>query len=716
MRCVKMLSVLMLLCLFCLFLPVSIAADGVIVAPVDEAIEEIGTIDLEQSSGEDGDSLLSRSESKKPTDTGLSSAMTSNVNGFVIEDGVLVEYTGLDNEVVVPLGVRRIGEFVFSCDKNLVSVVIPSSVTSIGWRAFSECENLSSITFPDSVTEIESGAFYDCDSIVQIRLPNKLSKISYELFYSCDSLESIVIPDSVSNVEDGAFCSCDSLKNVVIREGVTSIGESFNYCYSLESISVPANVTQIDRTAFNGSDNFIIKGVNGSYAERYAQAMGIPFNAPIVYFEETEMEGYGEDRRIILHVGSARTLNTRQAPADLATTLAWKSSDDSIATVDQNGTVTAVAPGMVNITVNTVDGKGKAAQIAIEVPDLSSIQLSCYDCYDDISVELGELMWIVAEVYTPYSSWMDSEYPVSWSTSDSSVAVIDSYSQTETDRAEAYIKSVGLGKATVTASVGDGGSASVVIQVVRPAPTGISIDQTDPIELHPGDTFALSATVTPESAAQDVEWYSWTNEVATVDANGVVTAVKEGYTTIHASVYNGLYEDSISVEVTPRKPDAVKLNQKGTVTLELGKTLRLKATVTPSDAETTLTWISTKPKIAMVSENGTVTPVKAGTAKITVSTDNGKKASVKVKVVAPPPKRIRITNGKTVNLKAGKKLALKTELKPSYAKTTLTWTSSNKKVATVSAKGVVTAKKVGTATITVKTANGKKASIKIKVK
>ena len=88
---------------------------------------------------------------------------------------------------------------------------------------------------------------------------------------------------------------------------------------------------------------------------------------------------------------------------------------------------------------------------------------------------------------------------------------------------------------------------------------------------------------------------------------------------------------------------------------------------------------------------------------------NGVQESVK-------PTKVTITKGESDTIRVGQKLTLKTKLTPATATTTLTWKSSNTKVATVSSKGVVTAKKVGKTKITVKTKNGKKASIKITVR
>ena len=114
-----------------------------------------------------------------------------------------------------------------------------------------------------------------------------------------------------------------------------------------------------------------------------------------------------------------------------------------------------------------------------------------------------------------------------------------------------------------------------------------------------------------------------------------------------------------------------------------------------------------------MSGNGLVTPKQVGKTVITVTTANGLSAKIAVQVV--DASSIKIKEGRQRKLTIYKKLALHVKASPSKVKPRLTWTSSNKKVATVSKKGVVKAVGLGTATITATTANGKSAKIVIKV-
>ena len=147
------------------------------------------------------------------------------------------------------------------------------------------------------------------------------------------------------------------------------------------------------------------------------------------------------------------------------------------------------------------------------------------------------------------------------------------------------------------------------------------------------------------------------------------------------------------------------------------KKMKLTVQWVPKNAASQkLTFKSSRPSIVKVTANGTV---KAGKAVITITTANGLSKKVRIQVMKKPVKKLTVKAGKR-NLKKGKKLKLKVKAKPGkkLASTQYCWKSSNKKIAAVSAKGVVKTKKKGTVKITVYATDGsgKKKSVKIKVK
>jgi uncharacterized protein YjdB len=163
----------------------------------------------------------------------------------------------------------------------------------------------------------------------------------------------------------------------------------------------------------------------------------------------------------------------------------------------------------------------------------------------------------------------------------------------------------------------------------------------------------------------------------------------------------------------PAEAASVKLDKKS-LTLGLKESVTLKVSVSPENAQNKkVTFKSSNSKVVKVSAAGKLTAKKTGSAKITVTTANGKTAYCKVKV-RKAPKFIKL-NTKKKTLRAGKTFSLKVK-RSAGSSGKVTFTSNNKKVASVSSTGKIRALRKGRATITAKTYNGKKATIKITVK
>ncbi len=170
--------------------------------------------------------------------------------------------------------------------------------------------------------------------------------------------------------------------------------------------------------------------------------------------------------------------------------------------------------------------------------------------------------------------------------------------------------------------------------------------------------------------------------------------------------------DDMTVAVT-----GISLN-KTAVSLSVGGTVALTATITPSNATNkTVIWSSSNTSVATVSSSGVVTAKAAGAATITARTNNGKTATCTVTVSNPTVEVTGISLNRTsASLTVGGTVTLTATVTPSNATNkTVTWSSSNTSVATVSSSGVVTAKAAGAATITAKTNNGKTATCVVSV-
>ena len=255
----------------------------------------------------------------------------SNINDFVIENGVLKEYKGQGGDVVIPEGVKSIGDSAFEYCKSLTSIVIPESVTSIGDSAFWRCSSLTSVVIPEGVKSIGDSAFWGCLSLTSVVIPEGVKSIGASAFYDCSSLTSVVIPKGVKSIGAWAFYGCKGLTSVVIPKGVKSIGawafygckgladangfviiqnvlhgyygkggdvvipegvtgigvEAFKDCSSLASVVIPEGVTYIDDSAFYGCKRLrsvvIPEGVTSIGKKAFEGCCGLkPENAPAI--------------------------------------------------------------------------------------------------------------------------------------------------------------------------------------------------------------------------------------------------------------------------------------------------------------------------------------------------------------------------------------------------------------------------------------------------
>ena len=252
-----------------------------------------------------------------------------------------------------------------------------------------------------------------------------------------------------------------------------------------------------------------------------------------------------------------------------------------------------------------------------------------------------------------------------------------------------------------------------------PAPpivTGLALSEAGPLSLTKGQTLQLTCGIIPANATTKLTWKSSRPKCVRVDQNGLVSAVGNGVSTITVTASNGV-KASVKVDsVDPTIARSVAIDAAKTVYVNVGETLQLGATVTPASAASALTWKSSKPKYAVVDGNGLVSGLIKGTAKITVTTANRKKASVTVKVVDPnEPQAVSLAQAGPVTLHVGETFQLTPVLAPTTAKSAFTWKSSRPKNAAVDGNGVVTALKKGTAKITVKTWNRKQATLLVKV-
>lgn len=409
-----------------------------------------------------------------------------------------------------------------------------------------------------------------------------------------------------------------------------------------------------------------------------------------------------EGNKTLIGVGKTLQLNPVIKPdntADKNKNVEWSVDDETVATIDINGMLTGVSEGQVTVTCkSTIFGQVVATRKFNVVPraELLTLDKTSY------TLKLGKEpnIALIASIL-PTNSYSNK---VIWTSSNEKVATVT---------AAGYVRSVAPGKTVIraTSEAYDDVYAECEITVEQIV-TGVRLD-TNRIELGIGQSKKLTATLTPANATnKNVTWTSEDASIATVAADGTVTAKKPGQTRVlcTAADGSGRYAACTVVVIQPVTKITVKSTTKSTILK--GKSIVLKATILPDNAKNkNVVWKSSDSKIAIVSGSGasaSVRGVKKGTATITCEAldGSGVKASYKVTVTNPVTK---ITLKKTsLKLKKGRSYTLKYTVGPKSATNKkVKWTTSNKKIATVSTKGKVTAKrKKGTAVIKCTAADG----------
>lgn len=455
-----------------------------------------------------------------------------------------------------------------------------------------------------------------------------------------------------------------------------------------------------------------------------------------------------EPNKLELAAGKSRTLSYSFTPDDAATrSLTWESDAPNIASVNQQGVVTANAEGTARISAKTANGV------------LGYCDLTVFPAPTSINISKTSLQLHVDDVTTLSYSVLPTNavYEISWQSSNPDVALVN-------DSGEVTAKSQGT--TNITVSTDNGLSASCKVSV-HPVPSGISLNKTS-LKLIVGETDSLFYTVTPPNALYTVSWSSDAPGVASV-TEGRVEAKSAG--TAHISVKTDNSKSATCEVIVPPEPRVITVTP---ARLELfwGRTARLTYAFTPADAETlSLTWESSNPEVATVTQKGLVRALTPGHATLTLTARNGVVGKCELTVPEPlyqlfvwsksglktgylssdephfsvvgdivrfttsrlsmdihrdtldkftlepvlpeHPKSVIMSKSMTIPL--GESEQLSVTLRPSNAKTRLTWFNDNPEVVSVTQEGLVTALAAGEANVRVQTSNGLRATCRVTV-
>ncbi len=405
-----------------------------------------------------------------------------------------------------------------------------------------------------------------------------------------------------------------------------------------------------------------------------------------------------------LKVGSTAALSAmlEYINGEIDKKVTWSTSNKAVASVSQNGLITAVGVGTAVITVKSVNDKTAFCNVQVSAIEVTGVALTA----SSVTLKTGEKSTIAAMLLPSDAT----DKSVTWTTSDAGVATVKN----------GIITAVGEGSASVTVKTTNGKTASCQVTVVSKSVeiTSVTLDKKS-VSLKIGEMAVITASFTPANATDTgVSWTSSNTSVAGCE-NGIITAVSAGTAQITASTSNGK-KAVCTVTVTDNGPVSVSLS-KTELHMTMGSITVLTAEVLPENSsDKTVEWISSDTEV-VVCDNGKLTAISPGTAFITVKTVNGKEAfcAVTVTSAAVEIESLELDVGASITLETGTQMKLNVKIEPKNADDkTLSWKTSDENIVKIldNSGNILTGTKEGSATVTVTAKNGKTASCLITVK
>lgn len=354
----------------------------------------------------------------------------------------------------------------------------------------------------------------------------------------------------------------------------------------------------------------------------------------------------------------------------------WNSSNDSVI-VEQTGKIKAKNSISEPVCVTAKTKDGFKMNCAVYVVD------NAFAISRNSSIELrvGMQEQLIARNY--YTSEEEQNATVTWSSSNDNVANVNE---------DGMVTTVGCGSTTITAITSTGKKDSIYINVYG---SELSLDNSE-ITVGNGKTGKITPVISPANAKDTFTYTSSNTSVATVDSSGTVTGKSGGTAVITVKSTGGL-----TAECTVTVTD---ISLPSTATVNINKTAKISLTTKPTDMAQKITWSSLDDSIVTVDDSGTITGVSPGTAKIQAVNEQGVTAVCTVTVTGyATDMQLDRTS---IYMELGTTDKILTTLTPEDATDTVKYTSSNSSIVSVDAEGVLTAKAIGSAQITVTTTGG----------
>ncbi len=563
---------------------------------------------------------------------------------------------------------------------------------------------------------------------------------------------------------------------LAVPDGVTSIeSEAFSGTAKADAVFIPASAKEIAPDAF-GTASFTVYGLPGTAAEAFAKETGRQFvsveitniqletdawHAPDADFtlsaKATSVEWFLSYRFEILKDGAvccdtgyadtntatARLLKTGVYDVRVHVRHRWVETSQlfekafevgepvrfvedasrlnidqskQIVSADETRAVTLVSE---DSTIVRVSGRsatglqtGSTFIVATATQDEGKVvtRIPVEVCVPVDSVELPdapESLFVGKQAVLPVSVLpLDASYPqVTWTSSDDTILSVNEFG---------VVRALRQGSATITAAA-DGVAYEHPMRAAIPVES-LTLTASREGSLLTRETLTLTAAALPETADdKTVVWSSSNEKIAKVSADGVVTAISVGSCDILATA-NDQGGATASYKVTVEQGiEKITLSTDKT-TLHPDETAQFTAVLSPSSAvDKTLVWSSSAPSIAMVDQDGLVTPTGAGIVTIYATAKNGVTAAITLRVYSSYLPEEFVLKSTSMYLNIGETYQLSFTAYPEGCDPSASWKSSKTSVVTVDKNGKLKAIGAGTATVSVYSTLDASVSASIKI-
>ena len=614
-------------------------------------------------------------ETPKPQDAGLPADSVSSVPDHA--------YLRL---AMLPEGLSVIG-----LRKQIKTVVIPASVesipvVSIGKGAFEDSDEVERVTVEKGLITIGKEAFKNCNALMQIDLPETVTEIASDAFDGCSLLTVINTPEA---------CYARDFATAWLSQHIPA--SAVTASTQLEPTETSVQPEQPEPSVSPEGDATVAEGTvpESDINLQIPQAEQAAISADTASVPDTDPQAallIGGNTVIGVGTSATFTAAIQSTVYTARDIVLWSLDDTTAATLKTSGnTATIVAkaasaePVALTATLQKDDSITSTVYLSIlSLATKATITAESGRKILDIN-EPTDSVQMSAKV-TPDTA----SQTVTWKSSNSSIAAVDT----------GGLVTVGskTGTAIISATTMDGSKKTGVYPItVCKALTDFAL--LGPAVVGIGRTLKPTLAFSPVDATNKVLiWASSNPVIASVSTAGLVKGISSGTATITATSKGNpsLTADWI-VTVSPAV-SKMSLTDWGTIDLssEAPFEKQLSLTIEPATASTAVVWSSSKPTVAIVDDNGLVTATGvAGSTTIKASvTDGSNKSTSAIITAAHLPTGITVTGSSTIV--AGKSAPLRATVAPATASQAVIWTSSNKAIATVDAKGVVKASATAT--------------------